>query len=67
MACSHQVLNPKNGKPHTVRLYSIASSRYGDDMSGQTLRCVSAARLTGTLKWARRIRPKKCMFQLSVR
>merc|ERR1719263_1998448 len=23
------------------------------------LRCVSAARLTGTLKWARRIRPKK--------
>ena len=28
--------NPKNGKPHTVRLYSIASSRYGDDMSGQT-------------------------------
>merc|ERR1711943_62229 len=28
--------NPKNGKPHSVRLYSIASSRYGDDMSGQT-------------------------------
>merc|ERR1719313_498762 len=28
--------NPKNGKPHMVRLYSIASSRYGDDMSGQT-------------------------------
>lgn len=28
--------NPKNGKPHTVRLYSIASSRYGDDMTGQT-------------------------------
>merc|ERR1719199_1729846 len=28
--------NPKNGKPNTVRLYSIASSRYGDDMSGKT-------------------------------
>jgi len=28
--------NPKNGKPNTVRLYSIASSRYGDDMTGQT-------------------------------
>merc|ERR1719407_127108 len=28
--------NPKNGKPHTVRLYSIAASRYGDDMTGQT-------------------------------
>jgi len=26
----------KDGKPHTVRLYSIASSRYGDDMSGKT-------------------------------
>merc|ERR1719395_237417 len=29
-------LNPKNGKPNTVRLYSIASSRYGDDMTGTT-------------------------------
>merc|ERR1719395_468802 len=29
-------LNPKNGKPNTVRLYSIASSRYGDDMTGNT-------------------------------
>jgi len=28
--------NPKNGKPNNVRLYSIASSRYGDDMTGQT-------------------------------
>ena len=28
--------NPKNNKPHTVRLYSIASSRYGDSMSGKT-------------------------------
>ena len=26
----------KDGKPHSVRLYSIASSRYGDDMSGNT-------------------------------
>ena len=25
-----------NGRPHKVRLYSIASSRYGDDMTGQT-------------------------------
>merc|ERR1711871_1224959 len=29
-------LNPKNGKPNSVRLYSIAASRYGDDMSGKT-------------------------------
>lgn len=28
--------NPKNGKPNSVRLYSIASSRYGDDMTGLT-------------------------------
>jgi ferredoxin--NADP+ reductase len=28
--------NPKNGKPNSVRLYSIASSRYGDDMKGST-------------------------------
>jgi len=28
--------NPKNGKPNTVRLYSIASTRYGDDMTGTT-------------------------------
>ena len=27
--------NPKNGKPNSVRLYSIASSRYGDDMTGE--------------------------------
>merc|ERR1719463_853152 len=26
----------KNGKPHSVRLYSIASTRYGDDMTGKT-------------------------------
>lgn len=26
----------KNGKPHSVRLYSIASSRYGDDRTGKT-------------------------------
>jgi ferredoxin--NADP+ reductase len=29
-------INPKNGRPNTVRLYSIASSRYGDDMTGTT-------------------------------
>jgi ferredoxin--NADP+ reductase len=28
--------NPKNGRPNSVRLYSIASSRYGDDMTGNT-------------------------------
>jgi len=28
--------NPKNGKPFTNRLYSIASSRYGDDKKGTT-------------------------------
>jgi len=26
----------KDGKPHAVRLYSIASTRYGDDMTGNT-------------------------------
>jgi ferredoxin--NADP+ reductase len=26
----------KNGKPNKIRLYSIASSRYGDDMTGKT-------------------------------
>ena len=25
-------INAKNGKPYTNRLYSIASTRYGDDM-----------------------------------
>merc|ERR1719393_558135 len=29
-------VSPKNGKPNSVRLYSIASSRYGDDMTGTT-------------------------------
>ena len=29
-------LNPKNVKPNSVRLYSIASTRYGDDMKGTT-------------------------------
>ncbi len=37
---SYGVLPPgtreKDGKPHSVRLYSIASSRYGDDMTGNT-------------------------------
>jgi len=28
--------NPKNGKPNSVRLYSIAASRYGDDFTGET-------------------------------
>merc|ERR1712085_235121 len=40
MGQSHGVIppgkNPKNGKPNSVRLYSIASSRYGDDMTGKT-------------------------------
>jgi len=36
--------NPKNGKPYTNRLYSIASSRYGDDMTGtSTTLCVRRA------------------------
>lgn len=25
-------INTKNGRPHTLRLYSLASTRYGDDM-----------------------------------
>ena len=29
-------INPKNGKPHTNRLYSIASTRYGDDKKVRT-------------------------------
>lgn len=29
-------INPKNGKPYTNRLYSIASTRYGDDKKGTT-------------------------------
>mmetsp|Transcript_8984 Transcript_8984/g.8872 ORF Transcript_8984/g.8872 Transcript_8984/m.8872 type:complete len:371 (-) Transcript_8984:149-1261(-) len=29
-------INEKNGKPYTNRLYSIASTRYGDDMKGKT-------------------------------
>jgi ferredoxin--NADP+ reductase len=29
-------INPKNGKPFTNRLYSIASTRYGDDFKGTT-------------------------------
>jgi ferredoxin--NADP+ reductase len=29
-------VSPKTGKPNKVRLYSIASSRYGDDQTGKT-------------------------------
>jgi len=29
-------INPKNDKPYPQRLYSIASTRYGDDMTGNT-------------------------------
>jgi ferredoxin--NADP+ reductase len=29
-------VNPKNNKAHTNRLYSIASTRYGDDLAGRT-------------------------------
>ncbi|KAG5184886.1 hypothetical protein JKP88DRAFT_269683 [Tribonema minus] len=36
-----------NGKPHKVRLYSIASSRYGDDGAGRTVTlCVRRALFT---------------------
>ena len=36
--------NPKNGKPNSVRLYSIAASRYGDNMEGkETTLCVRRA------------------------
>ena len=37
--------NPKKpGKPHSVRLYSIASTRYGDDLDGNTVSlCVRRA------------------------
>lgn len=34
----------KDGKPHSVRLYTIASSRYSDDMTGKTVSlCVARA------------------------
>jgi len=37
-------INPKNDKPCTNRMYSIASSRYGDDMKGiPTTLCVRHA------------------------
>ena len=36
--------NPKNGKPNSVRLYSIASTRYGDDLDGNSVSlCVRRA------------------------
>jgi len=36
--------NPKNGKPNSVRLYSIASTRYGDDLAGDSVSlCVRRA------------------------
>eukprot|EP00922_Rhytidocystis_sp_ex-Travisia-forbesii_P057906 GHVS01085673.1.p1 GENE.GHVS01085673.1~~GHVS01085673.1.p1 ORF type:complete len:159 (-),score=20.61 GHVS01085673.1:406-882(-) len=36
--------NPKTGKPNSVRLYSIASTRYGDDGDGRTVSlCVRRA------------------------
>ena len=28
---------PKSGKPNSVRLYSIASTRYGDDLDGNSV------------------------------
>ena len=37
-------INPKNGKPNSVRLYSIASTRYGDQLDGNTVSlCVRRA------------------------
>mmetsp|Transcript_12018 Transcript_12018/g.21686 ORF Transcript_12018/g.21686 Transcript_12018/m.21686 type:complete len:401 (-) Transcript_12018:83-1285(-) len=37
-------VSPKTGKPNKVRLYSIASSRYGDDQTGTTTTlCVKRA------------------------
>lgn len=36
MHISSAGINPKNGKPYTNRLYSIASTRYGDDFKGTT-------------------------------
>ena len=37
-------LNPKNGKPNSVRLYSIASTRHGDDLDGNSVSlCVRRA------------------------
>ena len=36
--------DPKTGKPNSVRLYSIASTRYGDDLKGQSVSlCVRRA------------------------
>eukprot|EP00922_Rhytidocystis_sp_ex-Travisia-forbesii_P057908 GHVS01085675.1.p1 GENE.GHVS01085675.1~~GHVS01085675.1.p1 ORF type:complete len:328 (-),score=48.00 GHVS01085675.1:860-1843(-) len=36
--------NPKTGKPNSVRLYSIASTRYGDDGDGRTVSLVCVRR-----------------------
>jgi len=37
-------IDPKNGRPHKPRLYSIASTRYGDLLDGQTISlCVRRA------------------------
>ena len=37
-------INPKNGKANSVRLYSIASTRYGDDLDGKSVSlCVRRA------------------------
>mmetsp|Transcript_24602 Transcript_24602/g.67610 ORF Transcript_24602/g.67610 Transcript_24602/m.67610 type:complete len:308 (-) Transcript_24602:580-1503(-) len=37
-------ISPKNGKPNSVRLYSICSTRYGDDLAGDSVSlCVRRA------------------------
>eukprot|EP01084_Bolivina_argentea_P036764 67980_1 len=42
--------DPKSGKPHRSRLYSIASTRYGDDGTGKTVSfCIRRARFLDPL------------------
>jgi len=58
--------NPKNGKPNSVRLYSIAASRYGDDMTGKTTTlCVRRATYwdeeMGAEDPAKKVRARHCL------
>eukprot|EP00978_Attheya_sp_CCMP212_P011278 scaffold27715_cov34-Attheya_sp.AAC.1 len=48
----------KDGKPHSICLYSIASSRYGDDMTGKT-GSLCVRRVTKQGYWSPELRAEK--------
>ena len=52
-------LCPKSGKPNTVRLYSIASTRYGDDGAGTSVSLCVRRAATGTRRKAPRTRRRR--------